>query len=122
MHSNRTDVRVNLRPMKLTVQIRLLPNPAQEAALRGTLRLANDAANLVAEVAWQRRAFRFFDLQRITYGQVRALGLSAQASVRVIKKVADAYTLDCLASGHSDPMLHNPTTIAVSPGSPVSRP
>ncbi len=35
--------------MKLTVQIRLLPNPAQEAALRGTLRLANDAANLVAE-------------------------------------------------------------------------
>src|SRR6266540_2763990 len=51
MHSNRTDVRVNLRPMKLTVQIRLLPNPAQEAALRGTLRLANDAANLVAEVA-----------------------------------------------------------------------
>src|SRR6266542_46651 len=37
--------------MKLTVQIRLLPNPAQEAALRGTLRLANDAANLVAEVA-----------------------------------------------------------------------
>ena len=95
MHSNRTDVRVNLRPMKLTVQIRLLPNPAQEAALRGTLRLANDAANLVAEVAWQRRAFRCFDLQRITYGQVRALGLSAQASVRVIKKVADAYTLDC---------------------------
>jgi len=80
--------------VKLTVQVRLLPDAAQQAALRATLDLANQAANLVSEIAWQRGAFRCFDLQRITYGQVRAMGLSAQPAVRVIKKVADAYKID----------------------------
>ena len=58
------------------------------------LDLANQAANLVSEVAWQWRVFRRYDLQRIAYSQIRALGLSAQPAVHVIKKVADAYTLD----------------------------
>jgi putative transposase len=80
--------------MKLAVQVRLLPDTAQEAALRATLDLANEAANLVSEVAWERCVFRTFGLQRITYGQIRALGLSAQPAVRVIKKVADAYKVD----------------------------
>jgi IS605 OrfB family transposase len=52
-------------------------------AKRGSeLNLANQAANFVSEVAWQRGAFRCFDLQRITYGQVRALGLSAQPALQ----------------------------------------
>jgi hypothetical protein len=38
--------------MKLAVQVRLLPDNAQEAALRATLQLAGQAANLVSEVAW----------------------------------------------------------------------
>jgi putative transposase len=80
--------------VKLTVQVRLLPDTVQEAALRATLNLANQAANFVSEVAWQRGTFRCFDLQRITYDQVRALGLSAQPALHVIKKVAHAYTLD----------------------------
>ncbi len=80
--------------VKLTVQIRLLPDAAEEAALRATLDLANRAANLASDVAWQRRVFRCFDLQQITYGQLRALGLSAQPTLRVIKKVADAYKAD----------------------------
>ncbi len=80
--------------VKLNVQVRLLPDPAQEAALRATLDLANQAANLVSEVAWQRGVFRNFDLRKITYGRVRAKGLSAQPAQHVIKKVADAYTLD----------------------------
>jgi putative transposase len=83
-----------IAPVKLTVQVRLLPDAIQQAALRVTLNLANRAANLVSEVAWQRGVFRCFDLQQVTYGQVRALGLSAQPAVRVVKKVADAYTLD----------------------------
>src|SRR6266511_1478069 len=80
--------------VKLTVQVRLLPDPAQETALRATLDLTNQTANLVSDVAWQRSVFRNFDLRKITYGQVRALGLSAQPAVRVIKKVADAYKVD----------------------------
>ncbi|OYD71651.1 hypothetical protein BDB13_5329 [Rhodococcus sp. OK302] len=35
---------------------------------------------------------RTFALQKTVYAQVKALGLSAQPAVRVIKKVADAYT------------------------------
>jgi putative transposase len=81
-------------PVKLTAQVRLLPDTVQEAALQATLDVANQAANAVSEVAWERRVFRCYELQRITYGQVRALGLSAQPAVRVIKKVADAYKID----------------------------
>jgi putative transposase len=80
--------------VKLAVQVRLLPDAAQEAALRATLDLANQAANLVSEVAWVRCVFRAFHLHRLVYGQVRAMGLSAQPAVRVIKKVADAYKID----------------------------
>jgi putative transposase len=80
--------------MQLTIKVRLLPNAVQEAALRATLDLANEAADLVSEIAWERRAFSKFGLQRIAYGQVRALGLSAQPALHVIKKVAGAYALD----------------------------
>ena len=78
--------------VKLTVQIRLLPDATAQLALGQTLKLANQAANLVSDVAWQRRVFRAYSLQKLTYSQVRSLGLSAQSAVRVIKKVADAYT------------------------------
>src|SRR5438128_5375755 len=80
--------------VKLTVQVRPLPDVDQESALRATLGLANQAASLVSEVAWERQVFRNYDLRRATYGQVRKLGLSAQPAQHVIKKVADAYTLD----------------------------
>ena len=80
--------------MKLVVQVRLLPNTHQRTALQATLSLANQAANGVSELAWQRRIFRNFDLRRITYGQVRELGLSAQPAQHVIKKVADTYRPD----------------------------
>jgi putative transposase len=63
-------------------------------ALRATLALANQAANRVSEVAWEQRVFRNYDLRRITYSEVRELGLSAQPAQHAIKKVADAYTLD----------------------------
>ena len=76
------------------VQVRLLPDTAQQAALRATLDLTNQAADLVSEVGWKRGVFRNYDLRRITYGRVRALGLSAQPAQHVIKKVADAYKLD----------------------------
>jgi IS605 OrfB family transposase len=80
--------------MRLTVQVQLLADADQRAALQATLALTNQAANLGSEIAWQRGAFRTYDLQQLAYGQIRALGLSAQPAVRVIKKVADAYKLD----------------------------
>jgi putative transposase len=80
--------------VKLTVQIRLLPDTAQQAALRATIELANQAANLVSETAWERGVSRNWDLRRITYGQVREMGLSAQPAQHVIKKVTDTYKAD----------------------------
>ncbi|MCT9933537.1 hypothetical protein N5079_25310 [Planotetraspora sp. A-T 1434] len=44
--------------MKLVVQVRLFPTPAQEAALADTLRLCNEAANLVSQIAWDSTVFR----------------------------------------------------------------
>ncbi|MEU3165433.1 transposase [Streptosporangium sp. NPDC006930] len=78
--------------MKFVVQVRLFPTPAQEAALADTLRLCNDAANLVSGIAWQTKTFRNYDLRRHTYGQLKDMGLSAQPAQHVIKKVSDAYT------------------------------
>ncbi|MFC4894055.1 RNA-guided endonuclease InsQ/TnpB family protein [Streptosporangium amethystogenes subsp. fukuiense] len=78
--------------MKFVVQVRLFPTPAQEAALADTLRLCNEAANLVSRVAWERKVFRNYDLRVHSYGELKAMGLSAQPAQHVIKKVSDAYT------------------------------
>ncbi|WP_169729384.1 RNA-guided endonuclease InsQ/TnpB family protein [Thermoactinospora rubra] len=78
--------------MKFVVQVRLFPTPAQEAALADTLRLCNEAANLVSRTAWDTKTFRNYDLRVHTYGELKNMGLSAQPAQHVIKKVADAYT------------------------------
>jgi putative transposase len=80
--------------VRLTVQVKLLPDADQADALAATINLANQAANVVSGVAWQRRVFGNHDLRRLTYGLLKALGLSAQPAQHVIKKVADAYKLD----------------------------
>ncbi|MFI6450817.1 RNA-guided endonuclease InsQ/TnpB family protein [Streptosporangium amethystogenes] len=77
--------------MKFVVQVRLFPTPAQEAALADTLRLCNEAANLVSGVAWETKTFRNYDLRVHSYGELKAMGLSAQPAQHVIKKVTDAY-------------------------------
>ncbi|WP_308163868.1 RNA-guided endonuclease InsQ/TnpB family protein [Nonomuraea sediminis] len=78
--------------MKFVVQVRLFPTPAQEAALADTLRLCNEAANVVSRIAWEINTFRNYDLRRHTYSALKEMGLSAQPAQHVIKKVADAYT------------------------------
>ncbi len=77
---------------KLVVPVKLVPDRKVSADLVATLRACNAAANHVSQVAWDRRIWRRFDLQKVTYGDVRnSFGLGSQAAVRVIKKVADAY-------------------------------
>ncbi|WP_432573542.1 RNA-guided endonuclease InsQ/TnpB family protein [Kineococcus sp. SYSU DK005] len=81
--------------MKIVVPVRLFPEPAQEAALRATLRACNAAANDVSVLAWRSQVFRRVGLQKIAYVHVKAThGLAAQAALHVIRKVADAYVLD----------------------------
>ena len=83
--------------MKKVVRVKLTPTPAQAASLAATLLLCNTGSNHAAQVAFERRTPagrtpRRFDLQKIVYGDLKTMGLSAQTAVRAIKKTVDAYT------------------------------
>ncbi|MCX4588882.1 transposase [Streptomyces sp. NBC_01549] len=78
--------------MKLVVQVKLLPTPEQASALEATLRACNRAANFTSQVAFEKNLTERNALQREVYIDVKAtFGLSAQPTVRVVKKVVDAY-------------------------------
>jgi len=76
---------------KSVIPVKLVCTREENDALVSTLRACNAAAQLVSDVAWDRRIFRNYDIRAVTYGRVRGMGLGAQASQHVIKKVADAY-------------------------------
>lgn len=81
--------------MKLIAQVKLLPDATQRAALRRTLDVANAACNFASKRAWETKTFGQYRLHRLCYREIRGrFGLTAQAAVRVIAKVADAYKLD----------------------------
>ncbi|MEU5100356.1 transposase [Streptomyces sp. NPDC020996] len=80
--------------MKLVVQVKLMPTPAQATALDATLRACNEAASWVAGVALAARDFTTFTLRKRCCAEVRhRWRLGAQAAQHVIKKTADAYTV-----------------------------
>lgn len=81
--------------MKLIAQVKLDSTPEQTDALKRTLETANAAANYASDYAWANKVFRQFDLHRALYYDLRErFALSAQVTVRVLGKVADAYKLD----------------------------
>ncbi|WP_346047977.1 transposase [Actinomadura chokoriensis] len=77
--------------MKLMVQVKLLPDAAAEAALRETLKLCNRAACYASRRAHVTGVKGKTALQRLVYGEVKAMGLSAQPAIHCIRKVAGAY-------------------------------
>jgi putative transposase len=79
--------------VKTVVQVKLLPTPAQASALAATLRTCNSAASWVSRIGFGNGVRSRQALQRLVYSQVKAeFGLSAQPTLHVIRKVADAYT------------------------------
>ncbi len=78
--------------VKATVVVKLLPTLEQAVALADTLRTANAAAAWLAEQAHGAVRCSRTDLQREYYAHLKAMGLSAQPALHVIRKVADAYT------------------------------
>ncbi|MFE5020645.1 RNA-guided endonuclease TnpB family protein, partial [Streptomyces sp. NPDC056690] len=78
--------------MKVVVQVKLMPEAEEAAALRSTLRTVNDLACWVSRVAFARGVPREYELRQHTYAHLKAEGLGAQAAQHVIKKVRDAYT------------------------------
>jgi putative transposase len=79
----------------LTAQLKLDPTATQASALARTLAACNAACDAISTAAWDSKTFRQFDLHKLCYRRMRdEFGLSAQAAVRCISKVADAYKLD----------------------------
>lgn len=80
--------------MKLVAAVKLLPTKAQAACLKATLARCNQACDWLAETAWDTSTFGQYALHKIGYAETRTrFGLTAQAAVRCIAKVADAYKL-----------------------------
>lgn len=78
--------------MKLIANIKLKPTPEQESLLRQTLERCNQACNYLSARGFETGKTRQFDLHRLAYAEIREMyGLTAQAAVRCIAKVADAY-------------------------------
>ena len=81
--------------MKLVAAIKLKPSREQAAVLRATLKRCNGACTAIAAKGFASGVLRQFDLQKLTYAEVRAdFGLTAQAAVRCISKVADAFKIN----------------------------
>jgi putative transposase len=81
--------------MKLTAKVKLQPNKDQHQALLETLATANAAANVISDIAWEKRTFSQFKLHHLVYHNIKeGFGLTAQMVVRCISKVSDAYKVD----------------------------
>jgi transposase, IS605 OrfB family, central region len=80
--------------MKLVVNLKLKPDAEQTRALRDTLERCNAACNWLSEQAFKSEIFGQYALHQKYYREIRErFGLTAQAAVRCIAKVADAYKL-----------------------------
>lgn len=81
--------------MKTTLQVKLLPSPAQHALLVETMRAFNAACTWIADYAYTERCASKFVLQKALYQDIRQrFGLSAQLAIRAIAKVVEVYKRD----------------------------
>jgi putative transposase len=80
--------------MKLVANIQLTPTKADAQVLRQTLETCNKACTEASRAGFEKFGMkvRQFNLQKVVYGRMRdEFGLTAQAAIRSIAKVADAY-------------------------------
>ena len=77
--------------MKLTLQVRLLPDKGSADKMRATMQRFNAACNAVSLLAFERGLANKLALQKLDYYAIRKrFGLSAQHTVRVFDVVAQA--------------------------------
>src|SRR6266699_2495771 len=87
--------------MKLVAAIKLVPPKPAAIMLMATLVRCNEAATWLAKTGFDARVFRQFDLHKIGYAELRTrYGLTAQAAVRTIAKVADAFKVNRKVAPH----------------------
>jgi putative transposase len=77
--------------MKRVVRVKLQVTPEQSVALARTLALTNKAANIASVAGFSHGVTTPQALQRLVYADMKALGLSAQPALHVIRKTAGAY-------------------------------
>ena len=81
--------------MKLTLQIKLLPGKQQSKSLLQTIKECNTICNEISNIAWEKKTFNQFKLHNLVYHPLKqSSNLAAQALVRCVSKVSDAYKLD----------------------------
>jgi putative transposase len=81
--------------MKLVSAIKLKPSREQAQALRETLERCNAACTKLAAKGYETGTFRQFALHKMGYRDLRSeFGLTAQAAIRSIAKVADAFKIN----------------------------
>jgi IS605 OrfB family transposase len=81
--------------MKLVAALKILPTPEQAAVLTATLNRCNAACTWLGQMGFDSQTFRQFHLHKFGYAALKErFGLTAQASVRSIAKVADAFKVN----------------------------
>jgi IS605 OrfB family transposase len=81
--------------MKLVAVVKLKPSREQAKQLADTLERCNQAATWLAQIGFDAKCFRQFDLHKMAYADLRdRYGLAAQVAVRTIAKVADAFKVN----------------------------
>jgi|SRR5262252_1269430 len=81
--------------MKLTLQLKLVPTPAQHTALLDTMHAFNAAASHAAQVGFAAHVFSQQAIHARCYRELRdRFGLSAQMAVRAIGKAVETFRRD----------------------------
>jgi putative transposase len=81
--------------MKVTVQVKLLPDPAQKTALLRTMEQFNLAASHAAKVGFEAKVFSQPSIHTRCYKELRSrYGLLAQFAVRAIGKAVECFARD----------------------------
>ena len=105
--------------VKQVVKVRVLPVGLEAVALDATLRACNNAASWLSAQMHADGVLRKHDAQKRFYPELRQrFGLSAQPAVRVIGKVADAYTTlraNAVAGNYGPPGSRRRITVLAKP-------
>ena len=81
--------------VKLTLQLRLLPDAEQSARLLATMERVNEAATFAARLGFDAGVFSQPSIHKMAYREIRdRFGLSAQMAVRAIGKAVECFHRD----------------------------
>lgn len=91
--------------MKLTAQLRLMPDPQQADTLLVTMRAVNAAASHAARVGFGRKVYGQVSIHHACYRDIREqFGLPSNIAIRAIAKAVDCFARDKTICPEFDPL------------------